>query len=268
MVEWVAVNVKANNWYNNVMYCNCSRCRRSNPEITSRDGLFVFADDIPFTKASRKELEDENILVVGPFPLILHYPNTYILYFFKSPEGKALFERILSGEEMPECKRCLWRKTEETPCCEAAAAEFEWWTEDGDYIGPPEYEDDPPECECACECIRIPVFHLRRALGGPGTIEMFWQNASTQYLVGAVQYVIGKEPAPDDPDYEKLKDQDFNYLLVTHMAVSTEFQRNKVNTFMIDLLVSHYPHRILYFDDPTDQGRAFMDAYGGSEWGA
>ena len=88
-------------------------------------------------------------------------------------------------------------------------------------------------------------------IGGPGTLDMFWSKAASKMLVGAVQYVASDE----DSD-----------LIVTHMVVREPYQRNRINSFMIDQLVEKYPTRKLYFHDLTNQGRRFMESYGGEEF--
>jgi len=230
---------------------------RRNPNLSIQDGS-ARADGEPIA-AAWNEIAEENVLVIGPFKGVDAYlmgPGVHILYLFRSPSGKELFKRIAMGEEMPKCARCLFRANEEEPCCQAAEAELDWFDEDtGDYIGPEEYDPDTgwedfPECECKCQCLYLPLFQNRRAIGGPGTLDVFWKAKSTDYLVGAVQFVA---------------EEDSSDLIITHMMVREEFQRNRINSFMIELIQDRYPGRKLYFHDLTDQGRKFMLGYGGEE---
>ena len=242
--------------------CKCGgkrrkRSLRRNPKLRIEDDLFVFAGDEPIREAW-DEVADDNIMTVGPFPPIMHYPGTHILYLFEDPDSKELFRELFTNAQREECKRCLWRKTEEVPCCSSAEYEFTWYDDDGNYIGPKKYDPDEgweefPECECKCECLYPPIFQNRQPIGGIGTINMFWDIAASKHLVGAVQFV-----ASDDD----------NDLMITHMAVKDPYRRNRINSFMIDQVVKKYPHRKLSFHDPTPLGRKFMESYGGEEWGA
>lgn len=228
-----------------------------NPEISYRPGKprnSVFADGEPISQ-HWESVARENLLGVGPFPALFHYPGTYILYLLRSPESKDLFVRLARGEKIAQCPRCQYREGGE-PCCAAAGLEDEWWDEEGVFIGPEEYDpetgwEDIPDCQCKCRCLTLPVFQNRRAIGGPGTLDLFWQRESAKYLVAAVQYVASDE------------DKD---LVITHMHVAPEFQRNRINSFMVDQLVEKHPDRELYFHDLTNQGRAFMDSYGGQDF--
>jgi len=94
------------------------------------------------------------------------------------------------------------------------------------------------------------VFPARRAISGPGTIEMFWKNPFTRKLAGAVQFI-------------KL---DESTIVITHMAVKPKWRRSRLNWKMMDELKQRYPDKILKFHDLTNEGRAFMTAYGGEEY--
>jgi hypothetical protein len=206
-------------------------------------------------KNAWKAVADENLLVIGPFPPIFHAPGTHILYLLKDPADMKIFNNMLRGKT-EECMKCSWNKNGPTPCCEASRLEVEWYDQGGTYIGPSRYDpdtgyDDPPECECECECLRIPVFQMRRMIGGPGTLEMFWDMAASKLLAGAVQFIV------EDKD-----------LVITHMVVDNPYQRNRINSFMIDQVQKEYPERNLLFHDLTDKGRSFMEGYGGAEYGA
>lgn len=228
-----------------------------NPKIDYRRGEDrnqALADGDPINQHWER-ISQENLLSLGPFPPILHYPGTYILYFLSDPDSKSLFKRVAQGEKMPICARCEFQAGGD-PCCPAAALEFEWWDDGGSYIGPEEYDpetgwEEIPDCECKCQCFRLPIFQNRRAIGGPGTLDMFWENPSTRNLIAAVQYTA----SPEDQD-----------LIITHMVVRDPYQRNRINSYMIDQLLQQYPDRELYFHDLTDQGRSFMQSYGGRDF--
>ena len=100
-----------------------------------------------------------------------------------------------------------------------------------------------------------PVFALRRAIGGPGTIEMFWKNKAykplTKKLAGAIQYIA-------DPDEDEV--------ILTHMVVKRGWRRRKVNSAMIGYLENRYPDKKFLYHELTPQGRKFMESYGGEEW--
>lgn len=105
--------------------------------------------------------------------------------------------------------------------------------------------------------LRMPVFQSRDKLGGIGTIPRFWkEQTAKKFLVGAVQYWIPKDV-----------DEYGDIIVVTHMAVSWQYRRNKVNAYMFDYLSEKYPGKEIYFHDLTEAGRAFMDSYGGYEYG-
>jgi GNAT superfamily N-acetyltransferase len=89
----------------------------------------------------------------------------------------------------------------------------------------------------------------RRAMFGPGTLDMFWQNpktkALTKLLAGAVQYVVlGKE------------------VMITHMSVRPKWRRNGINTLMIEAIEATNPGKPLVYEDPTDMGKKFMASRG------
>ena len=100
-----------------------------------------------------------------------------------------------------------------------------------------------------------PVFALRNAIGGKGTIPMFWKNKATKpltkKLAGAVQYIA--DPAKD-------------YAIITHVATKRGWRRRKVSSAMIKYLENRHPDKRLYGQDLTDTGRKFMEAYGGEEY--
>lgn len=89
----------------------------------------------------------------------------------------------------------------------------------------------------------------RRAMFGPGTLDMFWQNretkALTKLLAGAVQYVV-------------LDDQ----VMITHMSVRPKWRRNGLNTLMIEDIEATNPGKPLVYEDPTDMGKKFMASRG------
>ena len=103
----------------------------------------------------------------------------------------------------------------------------------------------------------MPLFQMRQKIGGIGTIPAFWKGqAAKKFLVGAVQYWVPKDV-----------DEHGDILVVTHMAVSWQYRRNKVNAYMFDHLAEKYPDKEIYFHELTEMGRSFMDSYGGQEYG-
>lgn len=95
----------------------------------------------------------------------------------------------------------------------------------------------------------IPIFALRRAIGGPGTLPMFWANKEnkviTKHMVAAMQYYV----TPDE-------------IVLTHMSVQPKYRRQGVNTLLVDTVMSNYPGRKVVFDDPTPDGKRFMRGRG------
>lgn len=93
------------------------------------------------------------------------------------------------------------------------------------------------------------IYPLRRAMGGPGTIEMFWRNSHNRpllkLLVGAVQYYAhdGK-------------------LVITHMSVRPKWRRHGLNSLMVDNIASSHPGSEVIYDDPTEMGKRFMRGRG------
>lgn len=103
------------------------------------------------------------------------------------------------------------------------------------------------------EKLSPPIFALRRAIGGPGTIDMFWKNRATKPLIkkmaGAVQFIV------DEGD-----------VIITHMSTKRGWRRRKVNSAMIKYIENRYPDKKLFYQELTEQGRKFMESYGGEEW--
>jgi hypothetical protein len=93
------------------------------------------------------------------------------------------------------------------------------------------------------------IFANRKAIGGPGTIQMFLRHPGAKYVAAAVQYFI----SGDD-------------IVVTNMVVRPMFRRRGLNTRMMDDLRAHHSGLNLKFDDLTNEGRAFMESYGGEEY--
>lgn len=83
----------------------------------------------------------------------------------------------------------------------------------------------------------------RAGMGGPGTIDVFWANPATKTMIAAVQYFMkGRR------------------LVVTHMAVRPRWRRNRVNWWLIDYIADQMGAVDVEFDEPTDDGKAFMRA--------
>lgn len=95
----------------------------------------------------------------------------------------------------------------------------------------------------------IAIFPRRRAIGGPGTLDMFWKNsetkALTKLLAGAVQYIVLD-----------------NKVIITHMSVRSKWRRNGLNTLMIEVIEAAHPGKSLVYEDPTDMGKKFMASRG------
>lgn len=94
----------------------------------------------------------------------------------------------------------------------------------------------------------MPIFSQRRAIGGPGTLEMFWKNPetrpATKMLAGALQFI------PED-----------DALYITHMSVQPAWRRNRLNWLMVEGVRLRDPERPIVFDDPTEMGKKFMRSY-------
>jgi len=91
----------------------------------------------------------------------------------------------------------------------------------------------------------FPLFPIRVPYG-VGAIDMFWQQRLAKLMAGAVQYVITNDR-----------------IIITHMAVKTKWRRHKLNTKMIQLIVQKYPSRTLSFLQVTEDGRKFVESFGG-----
>jgi hypothetical protein len=90
---------------------------------------------------------------------------------------------------------------------------------------------------------KAPIFGLRRK-GRLGTIDAFWQESMSQLLAGAIQFAA----LP-------------NQLILTHMAVRTNWRKLGINSRLIDLLKQRYPGRQIVYDSPTKMGQGFIDSY-------
>jgi hypothetical protein len=102
----------------------------------------------------------------------------------------------------------------------------------------------------------FPVFPNRRAIGGPGTINMFWKSSKQKRrflkaIAGAVQFIV--EPNSD-------------VVIITHMATKRGWKRRGVNSAMISKIMRKYPDRRIVYHGLTDQGRKFMQSFGGEEY--
>lgn len=95
-----------------------------------------------------------------------------------------------------------------------------------------------------------PIFPMRKPIGAPGTIEMFWSNPLTRMLVGALQLIVH-----DDE------------LIATHLAVKEKWRRQGVGTGIMNYAQVRWPGRKLLLHDLTTEGRGFMGGYGGEEYG-
>lgn len=91
----------------------------------------------------------------------------------------------------------------------------------------------------------FPLFPIRVPYG-VGAIDMFWQQRLAKLMAGAVQYVV----TPDR-------------IIITHMAVKAKWRRQKLNTKMIQLIMQKYPSRTLSFLQVTEDGRKFVESFGG-----
>lgn len=101
----------------------------------------------------------------------------------------------------------------------------------------------------------MPVFPIHRpGYGGPGTLDLFWSHPPfkpvTKYLAAAMQYVV-------------LDDE----IVITHMSVRPMYRRQHLNSLLVDFVVERNPNRKVVFDDPTDQGKKFMQGRGFSGFG-
>ena len=89
----------------------------------------------------------------------------------------------------------------------------------------------------------FPIYPARRAIGGHGTLEMFWRRRrATRGILGAVQAhpVVGAG------------------LMVTHMSVRPSWRRNRLNSHIINLVMdSHFCHSVEY-SEPTQLGKLFI----------
>ena len=52
-----------------------------------------------------------------------------------------------------------------------------------------------------------------------------------------------------------------NEILIEMMSVRPGYKQNRINSFMIDSLKKNFPGHTLVFEDPTDDGWAFMQKY-------
>ena len=89
------------------------------------------------------------------------------------------------------------------------------------------------------------LFPLRRAISGPGTLEMFLKNKSAKKIIAAVQYYT----------YE-------GDLFITHMVVRPKWRRAHLNTLLVDTIVDTTKPVNIWWDDPTKMGEQFMSGYG------
>jgi GNAT superfamily N-acetyltransferase len=90
---------------------------------------------------------------------------------------------------------------------------------------------------------KVPIFRLRRK-GRLGTIDAFWQENMAQLLAGAIQFAV----LP-------------NQLILTHMAVRTNWRKQGINSRLVDYLKQRYPRRQIVYDSPTKMGQGFIDSY-------
>ena len=89
---------------------------------------------------------------------------------------------------------------------------------------------------------------------GSGSIPIFWKHSlAKKYLAGALQYHFETWPSGE-------------VLVLTHMAVKFKWRRNKLNTLMINFLRSEHPNHRILFHEPTQDGKAFIAAFGGEEY--
>lgn len=90
-----------------------------------------------------------------------------------------------------------------------------------------------------------PLFPLRRAIGGPGTLDMFLKNKGAKKVIAAVQYYVHE-----------------NDLVVTHMVVRPKWRRHHLNKLIVDMIIADVRPSNIWWDEPTDMGLKFMKGYG------
>lgn len=109
--------------------------------------------------------------------------------------------------------------------------------------------DDRPAIVDDVKAGKVAIYPRRRAVGGPGTLDMFWRSRNvksiTKLLVGAVQYAV-------------LDDK----VVITHMSVLPKWRRNRLNTLMIEAIAQDHPGMPFEYDAPTDMGEKFMTSRG------
>ena len=93
--------------------------------------------------------------------------------------------------------------------------------------------------------IAPPLFPLRRAIGGPGTLEMFLKNKAVKKVIAAVQYYTYKGD-----------------VIITHMVVRSKWRRAHINKLLIVTIIDYTQPVNIWWDDPTEMGRGFIWGYG------
>lgn len=90
---------------------------------------------------------------------------------------------------------------------------------------------------------KAPIFALQRK-GRLGTIDAFWRENLTQLLVGAIQFI---------PFADKL--------VITHMAVRSNWRKLGINSRLIDYLRQGYPGREVLYSNLSKMGQKFVNSY-------
>jgi hypothetical protein len=93
-----------------------------------------------------------------------------------------------------------------------------------------------------------------------GSISLFWKHPiARKYIASAVQFHFEDWKTTRKPEGERV-------MVLTHMAVKPRYRRNKLNTLLIDYLIASEKPEVVVFHDPTKDGKAFMETYGGEEY--
>lgn len=89
------------------------------------------------------------------------------------------------------------------------------------------------------------IYPNRRALGGPGTISLFWsRRAKTKGIIAAVQFFTQEDT-----------------LVVTHMSIRPKWRRNRLIMLMIRYLMDDYETTRVEFVEPTEDGEKFAKSF-------
>jgi len=89
---------------------------------------------------------------------------------------------------------------------------------------------------------KLPLFPHQR-LGDLGTLDAFWQAPlARNTLMAAIQFIPTSQG-----------------IIVTHMAVKPKWQRQGINSRMVDCIKRRFPQHQITFHQPTEMGKKFIE---------